>query len=99
MPQVKLFASLRKAAGTKETSVTGTSVGEVLSRLVKQYPTLVEYLFSDDAGDPSGTGQIRPYIIITINGHPTTDFTVALTEHDQIAIFPPIGGGTTVIPL
>ena len=94
MPQVKLFASLRKAAGTKETSVTGTSVGEVLTRLVKQYPPLADYLFEADAGDPPGAGQIRPYIIITINGHPTTDFNAALTEHDQIAIFPPIGGGS-----
>jgi len=85
MPQIKLFANLRKAAGEKEVSVTGASVGGVLSELVKRYPALVEHLLEN--------GQIRPHVIITINGNPITDANVAVTEQDQIAIFPPITGG------
>jgi len=85
MPQIKLFANLRKAAGEKEVSVTGASVGGVVSELVKGYPALMEHLLEN--------GQIRPHVIITINGNPITDANVAVTEQDQIAIFPPITGG------
>lgn len=85
MPMVKLFASLRKAAGTKEISITEASLGGVVSELVKRYPALAESLLLN--------GQIRPHVIITINGHPTDDANAPITEHDQIAIFPPMGGG------
>ena len=85
MPIIKLFANLRKVAGTKEVSVTEASVGGVVSELVKRYPALAEHLLQD--------GQIRPHVIITINGNPITDVNIAVTEQDQIAIFPPIAGG------
>jgi molybdopterin synthase sulfur carrier subunit len=85
MPNVKLFANLRKTVGTKEVSVTGASVGGVVSELVKRYPALAESLLEN--------GQIRPHVIITINGNPIADVNVAVTAEDQIAIFPPIAGG------
>jgi molybdopterin synthase sulfur carrier subunit len=85
MPTVKLFASLRKDAGIKETSIPGTSIKPVISGLVRQYPVLAEKLLED--------GQIRPHVVITINGHPTTDMDAPVTEQDLIAIFPPIAGG------
>ena len=85
MPDVKLFANLRKIAGTKEVSVTGASVGGVVSELGKRYPALAESLLEN--------GQIRPHVIITINGNPITDVNLAVTEQDQIAIFPPMVGG------
>jgi molybdopterin converting factor small subunit len=34
MPTAKLFANLRKVAGTKEVSITGTSVAALVSELV-----------------------------------------------------------------
>ncbi len=85
MPTVKLFASLRKEAGIKETSIPGTSIKPVVFELVRQYPALAEKLFQD--------GQIRPHVIITVNGHPTTDMDAPIAEQDLIAIFPPIAGG------
>jgi sulfur-carrier protein len=85
MPSTKLFANLRNVAGIKEVSVTGTSVQMVVSRLVEQYPLLETYLLEN--------GQIRQHIIITINGHPITDWDTPVSEQDQIAIFPPIAGG------
>jgi MoaD family protein len=85
MPTVKLFANLRKVAGTREVSITGTSAGTVLSELVKQYPLLEPHLLEN--------GQIRPHAIITINGHPTVDMSAPVAEYDEIAIFPPITGG------
>jgi molybdopterin synthase sulfur carrier subunit len=85
MPNIKLFAGLRKLAGTKEVSITGACLGEVLSELVKRYPPLAAQLLDN--------GQIRPHVILTLNGHPTADLEAAVTEQDQIAIFPPIAGG------
>lgn len=85
MPQVKLFANLRKFAGTKETSITGDSVSAVVFELVKRYPALAASLLEN--------GQIRPHIIITINGHPTDDAEALVTEQDVVSIFPPLGGG------
>ena len=85
MPVVKLFAGLRKDAGIKETSILGMSVRAVLSELVLRYPALAEKLFEN--------GQIRPHVVITLNGHPTTDMDAAVTGQDSIAIFPPIAGG------
>ena len=85
MPITKLFANLRNVAGTKQVSITGTSVQTIVSKLVEQYPLLETYLLEN--------GQIRQHVIITINGHPTTDWDTPVTEQDQIAIFPPIAGG------
>lgn len=85
MPIVKLFANLRKAAGMKETSITGASLDGVVSDLVKRHPALAESLLLD--------GEIRSHVIITINGHPTDDVNAPVTEEDVVSIFPPIGGG------
>jgi MoaD family protein len=93
MPIIKLFANLRKVAGTKEASITGATVGAVVSELVKRYPALAENLLVYHPDDLSGDGHIRPHVIITINGHPTTNPDAPVMEQDEIAIFPPIGGG------
>jgi MoaD family protein len=85
MPSIKLFANLRKVAGTKETSISGASVGEILSELVKRNPALESILLEN--------GQIRQHVILTINGQLTSDMDAPVTEQDEIAIFPPIAGG------
>jgi MoaD family protein len=85
MPEVKLFANLRNVAGIKTVSVKGASIREVVSGLIKQYPAIAIYLIEN--------GQLRPKVIITINGQPTNDMDTRLTEQDEMAIFPPIGGG------
>jgi len=85
MPPVKLFANLRKIAGTKEASITGASIGDIVSELITRIPALTEYLLEN--------GQIRTHVIITKNGHPTTDMEMPVAEKDEIAIFPPIAGG------
>lgn len=90
MPTVKLFANLRKIAGAKELTAAGTSLREVLADLEKLNPALGSTLLEN--------GQLRPHVIVTLNGHPVTDLNVGfgrqvVTEQDQIAIFPPIAGG------
>jgi len=86
MPLVKLFANLRKVAAFKEAPIAGRNIGEVVSELVRQKPGLESYLLEN--------GQIRPHVVITLNGHPTTDEQALVTEQDEIAIFPPIAGGS-----
>jgi MoaD family protein len=85
VPKIKLFANLRKVAGMREASIKGASIGAAVDELVNQIPALAGYLFEN--------GQIRPHVIITLNGHPTTNVELPVTEEDILAIFPPIAGG------
>lgn len=96
MPTIKLFANLRKIAGQKEISIIATSEGlpsvsrgatlySVLNDLVRQIPALDGVILEN--------GQIRPQLIITLNGLNATDLHVIVAEEDIIAIFPPISGG------
>ena len=85
MPLVKLFANLRKLAGTKELSVTGTTIGVVVNELVRQNPSVGEVILQN--------GELGPHIVVTLNGHNIIDLETPVTEQDVIAIFPPIAGG------
>ena len=96
MPTVKLFANLRKIAGQKELSIAppagmlhsasrGTTLNSVLTGLVQQVPALDGVILEN--------GQIRPNIIITVNGQNATDPNLTVSDQDTIAIFPPIAGG------
>ena len=85
MPVVKLFANLRKLAGTKELSMSAATIGQMLNELVKRNPALDGIILEN--------GELRPHVIITLNGHNTSDLSMQVTEQDIIAIFPPIAGG------
>lgn len=85
MPVVKLFANLRKLAGTKELSVTGATVRAVVNELARQKPSVGEILLQN--------GELGPHVVVTLNGHNTIDLETPVTEQDVIAIFPPIAGG------
>ena len=85
MPVIKLFANLRKLAGTKELSITGGTIGAVVNELVRQNPSVGDVLLKN--------GQLAPHIVITLNGQNTIDLETPVTEQDAVAIFPPIAGG------
>ena len=85
MPVIKLYASLRKLAGTKDLSITGTTVGVVMSELARKYPPVGEIILQN--------GGIAPHVIATLNGHNITDLETPVTEQDLVAIFPPLAGG------
>jgi MoaD family protein len=85
MPTVKLYANLRKLAGTKELSMSGTNVKAVLNELIWQSPALEGAIFQN--------GKLRPHVVVTVNGHNVTDLDASVSEQDVIAIFPPIAGG------
>jgi MoaD family protein len=90
MPIVKLYANLRKLAGTKEVSIAGDSVGTVLDRLVKANPGL-EAILVEKQG-------LRPHVLVTLNGHNVSELNTQVTEQDVIAVFPPIAGGALEPP-
>jgi MoaD family protein len=85
MPVIKLYANLRKLAGTKELSITGATVGAVVNELVRQHPSVGDVVLKN--------GELAPHIVITLNGHNTMDLETPVTEGDVVAIFPPIAGG------
>jgi len=85
MPTVKLYANLRKLAGTKELSITGATVGAVLNELVRQHPPIGDVILENS--------HLRPHIVVTLNGHNIIDLETLVTEPDVVAVFPPIAGG------
>jgi MoaD family protein len=85
MSDVKLYANLRSLAGTKEISIPGLTVRAVLDELVARYPQLGPVLLQEEG--------LRPHIVITLNGHNVVELSLAVSEQDIIAIFPPIAGG------
>ena len=85
MPTVKLYANLRKLAGTKELSIPGATVGAVLNELVKQNPSLQGVILENE--------ELRPHVVVTLNGHNKIEFNMQVQEQDVIAVFPPIAGG------
>jgi molybdopterin synthase sulfur carrier subunit len=85
MPTIKLYANLRKLAGAKEVAIRGRSVGEIVSELVKRNPSLEGTILAE--------GEIRPHVIILINGLNATELDAPVNDDDVIAIFPPIAGG------
>lgn len=91
MPAVKLYANLRKLAGTKQLSITGTTIEAVLNELGQQHPPLRDVILEN--------GILRGHMILTLNGQNIIDLRTSVTEHDVIAIFPPIAGGTLPLTL
>jgi MoaD family protein len=85
MPLVKLYANLRKLAGTKELSITGGTIGAVLNELGNRYPPVGDVILEN--------GKLRQHIVVTLNGYNIIDLETPVTEQDSVAIFPPIAGG------
>ncbi len=88
MPIVKFYAGLRKAAGTREATITGSTLQSVLDSLMAQFPSLQQQVWDGEA--------LRAHIVITINGHAldqTEGLNLPVGPEDEIAIFPPIAGG------
>ena len=87
MPVVKFFANLRQLTGRKEIHLPAGSLRQLLESLESEFPALGTYL----------PGTARRRLIITLNGHPldpAAGLDIPLAETDQIAVFPPISGGS-----
>lgn len=90
---IRLYATLRPLVGGKYVDLPaeeGEPVGEVLRRLVAQYPGLQEQLLTPD-------GQaLLPHVQVFIAGRSIRDLQglqTPLPAEPNMAVFPPVAGG------
>ncbi len=79
MPVLRLFARARQEAGVSQLSVPGSTVGEVL----------------DDARSRFGPGfaEVLDHAAVWVNGEPA-DPDEPVGNDDEVAVLPPVSGGT-----
>ena len=79
VPQLRLFASAREAAGTKADTVPGATVGEVLDAAAARYGEVFAGVLETAAVWCNGEAAERD--------HPVAD-------GDEVAVLPPVSGGS-----
>ena len=89
---IRLYATLRQRAGTRDVEVAcrnGATVGDALRQLLDQRPALEGCIF-----DPEG--RVVPYVAVFVDGRDIRHLdglATPLAEDDEIAVFPPVAGG------
>ncbi len=90
--QVKLYASLRQAAGIKMMDVdvhSDTTIRDVLSEVTQRYPVLVKFIWKDP-------GQLSEFVHVFLDGENIRHLSgldTALKPENHVDIFPPVVGG------
>jgi molybdopterin synthase sulfur carrier subunit len=80
MAKLRLFASAREAAGTGSDAFDGATVADVLAAATQRYG--------------SGFAEVLTTCRIWVNGNDVApDTTVG--PHDEVAVLPPVSGGST----
>jgi molybdopterin synthase sulfur carrier subunit len=86
---VRLFASVREAAGRSDCDIDASNLGELIESMKSRFdPALARILVGREA-DPES-------VVILVNGMNigrTPAGTVRLSDGDEVAIFPPVSGG------
>lgn len=78
MPNLRLFASAREAAGTGRATIAGSTVGEVLAAAVEVYG--------------SGFAAVLGTCKVWVNGD-DADASTPVGDGDEVAVLPPVSGG------
>lgn len=90
MAKVKLPPVLRKlSGGAKEAMVEGSTIGDVLDALDRQYPTIKNQLLTED-------GQIARFVNIYLNDEDVRfmqGLVTPVAEKDTVVILPAMSGG------
>ena len=89
MPQVKLYGLFRKHASSSKVDIPGGTVRVVLTTLCVDNQSLCEAMFDENG--------LRSHVRVMVNGRDMDllqGLETNLTNSDQIAIFPPIAGGS-----
>lgn len=78
VPTLRLFATVRVAAGTGKATIPGSTVAEVLDAARNEYgPEFAELV---------------PVCRIWVNGE-AADESTAVSDGDEVALLPPVSGG------
>ena len=80
VPNLRLFASAREAAGTGTDVVDGATVREVLAAAEQRY--------GDRFAEVLGTCRVW------VNGE-AISIDAPVGQHDEVAVLPPVSGGST----
>ena len=88
MPHVKLFGNLRQLANISSLAAEGETVRILLDHLCVGREGLRNAIFDGDL--------LRQHVRVVVNGHDIMldqGLDKPLEENDQVAVFPPLGGG------
>jgi len=91
--QVQLFATLREVTGTSRLTVHASSVGEVLSFLVRTYGEALSRRLLTPTGD------LQETIAVLVNGRNIRflqGLDTLLEAGDTVTLIPPVAGGRPV---
>jgi adenylyltransferase/sulfurtransferase len=90
MPTLRIPSPLRSYTnGQAEVNVQGITVGDALSDLVRQFPTLRPHLFN-------GQAELRPFVNLFLNEENIKDLqglATPLGVADRLMLIPSIAGG------
>jgi molybdopterin synthase sulfur carrier subunit len=86
---VRLFASVREAAGRSGCDIDASDLGELIELMKSRYDPSFARILAGRGSDPDS-------VVILVNGlnigrTPARD--VHFSDGDEIAIFPPVSGG------
>jgi sulfur-carrier protein len=90
--QVKFYASLRQAAGTKMIEIEvqpDFSIRDVLLEVTRRFPVLEKYIWKDQ-------GELAEIVHVFINGEnirQLSSLNSSVKAEDHVDIFPPLVGG------
>lgn len=91
MPVLRIPTPLRAyTSGKSEVSVGGANVGEALSDLTIQYPTIKPHLFNEG-------GELRPFVNLFLGENNIKDLqgvNTPITDGDKLVLIPSIAGGS-----
>jgi len=88
MPLIKFFGNLRQLAKTSHMEAEGETVKDVLDAMCYDKEALRNAIFDGDL--------LCQYVRVVVNGHDIMldrGLDTPLVDNDQVAIFPPLGGG------
>jgi molybdopterin synthase sulfur carrier subunit len=88
--KIKLFAGLRQVAGRSQVDAAGATLREALEHLCAGDEDLRAAIFDGHV--------LHPHVRVLINGRDSElaqGLDTPLTEDDQVAVFPPIAGGSS----
>ena len=94
MSKIHIPTPLRQYVGKQSTvEVTGSTVGEALTALVKQHPELRRHLYTED-------GRLRAFVNLYVNDEDIRYLqkeATVVNAGDSISIVPSIAGGTLIL--